>query len=289
MQKIILSISILLLTASISYAGGPWPQPKGEGYFKLSEWWIIFDQHYTDQGLIDPNVTNGIFNTSFYGEYGVTDRFTLVLNAPLFSRAYNNNLRSATTDEIIAPGDAINSIGDIDLGFKFGLTGADAKIPVALSLTLGVPTGNSQGGIAENLQTGDGEFNQLIQLDAGRGFNIGSASSYISAHIGFNNRTNDFSEEFRYGFEWGVGLFDNRFWLNTKINGSESFKNGFNAASANATSIFANNSEFFSIGVEGNIHLTENFGISAGVANAVRGEIIAAAPSYSVGVFYQMK
>ena len=57
MKKTISFIIILISCSHFLTAGGPWPQPKGKGYFKLSEWWIIFDQHYTDQGLIDPNVT----------------------------------------------------------------------------------------------------------------------------------------------------------------------------------------------------------------------------------------
>ena len=115
-------------------AGGPWPQKKGNGYFKLSEWWIVFDQHYSGQGQIDPNVTTGIFNTSFYGEFGITDRFTTTVNAPLLSRNYMNNLRSATTEEIIAPGEAINRFGDVDLGFKYGLNKQGSSVPIALSL-----------------------------------------------------------------------------------------------------------------------------------------------------------
>ena len=49
------------LSIAVLEAGGPWPQKKGHGYFKLSEWWIVFDEHYTDTGNLDPNVTTGIY------------------------------------------------------------------------------------------------------------------------------------------------------------------------------------------------------------------------------------
>jgi len=104
-----------------------------------------------------------------------------------------------------------------------------------------------------------------------------------------NNRTNDFSEELRFGAELGVGLFNQKLWVNSKLDVSESFKNGATAETLTSTSIFANNSEFLSLGLEANLSITKNFGISAGFATALRGEIIAAAPSYSVGVFYSMK
>jgi hypothetical protein len=287
------SIFITILFSITSFtsliAGGPWPQQKGVGYFKLSEWWTVFDQHYTDRGLIDPNVTTGVFNTSIYAEYGLTNRFTLIANAPILSRNYMNNLRSGTTNEIIVAGDALNSFGDLDIGFKYGLTKSEARIPIAASVILGLPTGKSSGGRDGNLQTGDGEFNQMIQIDAGLGFKIGSVPAYSSGFIGFNNRTNGFSEEIRYGLELGLGLVKSKLWINIKLSAVESLKNGLTAETVTSTSIFANNTEFTSIGLEANYYLTNRFGFSAGYATAVKGEIIAAAPSYSIGIFYDMK
>ena len=101
MKNLISIIFISVIFLNVSFAGGPWPQPKGKGYFKLSEWWTVFDQHYTDQGLIDPNVTTGIFNTSLYAEFGITNRLTAQFNGALLSRNYMNNLRSATTEELL--------------------------------------------------------------------------------------------------------------------------------------------------------------------------------------------
>ena len=282
-------INIIVLSAfvlSSAFAGGPWPQPKGKGYFKLSEWWTIFSEHYTDTGVKDPNLTTGVFNTAIYAEYGLTDRLTTVVNVPFLSRNYMNNLRSSTTNDIIVQGESINTVGDIDLGLKFGLT--KGRIPIALTLTLGIPTGETGGGSLNALQTGDGEFNQMLQLDAGGGFNVGKLSAYLSGFVGINNRTNGYSEELRLGLEAGLGLFDQRLWLSGRLNIVESFKNGETAETITSTSLFANNSEFTTLGIEANLYVTKNIGLSAGVAGALRGEIIAAAPSYSVGVFYDM-
>jgi len=289
MKRYVIFFALTFFFAIHANAGGPWPQQKGIGYYKLSQWWLNFDRHYTDSGLIDPNVTTGIYNTFFYGEYGITDRLTGVVNAPLFSRNFTNNLISGTTGETIVKGDALNSIGDIDLGVKYGLTKPGSAFPVAASITFGLPTGKSVGGEQGNLQTGDGEFNQIFQIDAGKGFKIGkNINSYMSAYVGINNRTNGFSEEFRYGIEYGAGLFDQKLWLIARLNGIESFKNGDTAETVNSTSIFANNTEFSSYGVEAAFYVTKQVGFSASFASAFRGEIIAAAPSYSVGVFYDL-
>lgn len=277
----------LVAFGTATHAGGPWTHQKGKGYLKLSEYWIVFDSHFTDVGKIDPNVTTGIFNTNAYFEYGIATRFTGVVNATLLSRNYMNNLVSRGTGEVLVPGEAYNSLGDIDLSLKYGLNKPGAKFPIAASVMFGLPTGNPSAGTEGNLQTGDGEFNQMIQLDAGTGFNWGKkVSGYFSTYVGFNNRTNDFSEEIRYGLESGAGLANNKLWVIGRITGIESLKNGPASGTITSTSIFANNAEYTSMGLEVAYSVTKNLGFSASAAGAFRAEIIAAAPSYSVGVFW---
>ncbi len=281
----IITIFLFSLLSSSIIAGGGWPQPKGKGYFKLSEWWLISDQHYTDSGLIDPNITTGIFNTSIYAEYGFSDRLTGVLYFPFLSRTYNNNIVSGTTGEVLTPGEAINGLGDTDISLKYGLTGQGAKVAIATTLTLGLPLGNDSGGSQGNLQLGDGEFNQMIAIDAGTGWSLGNTPFFANAGLGFNNRTKDFSDEIRYSFELGANLFNKKVWAIGRLTGTESLKNGATAETANSTSIFANNSEFLSIGGEIAYNFNEKWGVSIGAASAIRGEIIFASPSYTFGVF----
>ncbi|MEZ4933631.1 MAG: hypothetical protein R2788_16105 [Saprospiraceae bacterium] len=290
MKNRIFNISILLVlfTANV-FAGGGWPQPKGWGYFKLSQWWLISDQHYTDVGQIDPNTTNGLFNTSLYAEYGFTNRLTGVAYIPFFSRAYFNNTVSGTTGEVQIPGEAINSFGDTDLGLKYALT---LNKPVALSatLTFGLPLGNDNGGMAGALQTGDGEFNQLLQIDAGSGFQLGKISAYANVYAGLNNRTNGFSDEFRYGIEGGVTFAKNRFTAIGRLYGIKSFKNGdLPAERSNSTSVFANNSEHLTFSPELAYNINDKWGVSATYGIALSGSLIFASPSYSFGVFYKLQ
>jgi hypothetical protein len=285
MKKSVLFLVFMSMVFSLS-AGGPWPQKKGNFYLKLSEWWLVFDQHFTDQGLIDPNTTTGIFSTTLYAEYGISDRLTAVVYAPLITRNYMNNLVSLTNNEVLVPGEAINRIGDIDVSARYALS---RSFPVSATLTLGVPTGVSSAGVEGNLQTGDGEFNQMLQLDAGQGFKYTkNIAGYLSGFVGLNNRTNGFSDEFRYGMEGGVSFVKNKLWVIGRINGVESFQNGDTAATTSSTSIFSNNSEFTSYGIETAYYITQKIGVSASVASAFRGRVIAAAPSYSIGFFYDM-
>ena len=287
MKNTFLYILFVFAISSSAFAGGPWTQKKGKGYYKLSEWWLTYNQHFTDSGEIDPNITTGIFTTALYAEYGITDRLTGLVYAPLFTRNYYNNQISATTKEIIQRGEALNAVGDFDVSLKYGLTAPGAKIPVSATLTLGLPFGQIGKGDLGILQTGDGEFNQMIQIDAGTGFQLFNKSAYASTYVGFNHRTEGYSEEFRYGLEFGINLFNQKMWLIGRLTGVESFQNG-DVQSINNTGIFANNAEFTSFGLEAAYYLTKNAGFSVSFAGAFRGQIIAAAPSYSVGVFYDL-
>lgn len=284
-----LNILLLLALSTSIIAGGGWPQPKGKTYLKLSQWWSVGNQHYTDLGLLDDNVTLGIFNTSIYAEHGFTDRLTGVVYFPFFSRTFNNNLVSRTTNEVLAPGDAINSIGDTDIKIKYGLTKPGSKIAVAGSILFGIPLGNDAGGSQKNLQTGDGEFNQLIQFDAGTGIQLGGTTGlYANAYAGFNNRTKGFSDEVRVGAEVGLGLNDYKWLFITRFDVLKSLKNGSLPNQVTSTSIFANNTEFTSVGFEINYTVNKKYGFSAGYATAINGRIIVASPSYSVGVFVNL-
>ncbi|MEM7368976.1 MAG: hypothetical protein AAF587_10295 [Bacteroidota bacterium] len=288
-NRIISIIFTSLLIGAImpaALAGGGWPQPKGHGYFKLSQWWVISDQHYTDTGLKDPNITSGIFNTSLYAEYGLTNKLTGVVYFPFFSRALINNVRSATTQELITPGDAINSLGDTDISLKYGIF-AKNQLSVSLTGTLGVPLG-IQGGIANNLQTGDGEWNQMLQVDAGISFPIGKINAYANAYGAFNNRTNGFSDEVRYGIEAGAPFLKDKLYVIMRLYGITSLKNGTTAGMVNSTSIFANNSEHLTFSPELNYFVNKNWGLSANAAIALRGRIIFSAPAYSAGVFFRL-
>ncbi len=287
MKNIIIAILLIAVSGPIS-AQSPWVKKKGEAYVKLSEWWTVFDQHYTDKGDIDPNVTTGIYNTFLYAEYGVSDRFTAVFNGAIFSRNVMNNLRSATTGDIIVEGEGLNTIGDLEFALRYGIFSQDSPWKLSATLSLGLPTGTVAGGKGQNLQTGDGEFNQQLSVSAGKSIGNQEFPAYFSLYAAVNNRTQGFSDEFRWGAELGFQPI-NKLWVTTRLQSVESLQNGDASDLNTASSIFANNSEFLSVGAELSYYLTDKLGLSVGAATAVRGEIIAAAPSYNVGVFLDLQ
>jgi len=289
-MKKISSLLLLLVLVSSAFAGGGWTKAPKKGYFKLGQYWLVADKHFTDTGLFDPNVTTGVFITSVYGEYGIAPRWELQAYLPLLARNYTNNVRSATTGDLIQAGEAINTIGDIDLRIKYGLLNT-TKVVLAPSLLLGLPTGKNGGGSQGNLQTGDGEFNVYPRVDASTAHRIFEQTVYASAYGGYNLRSNNYSDEVRWGGEIGIGLIEDRFWFNFKVDNVTSQKNGLPPSESVGTGIFANNTEFTALTYEGAIYVdkAKKWGVSASYSTARNAKLILAAPSYNVGVFYDLK
>ncbi|WP_339695152.1 hypothetical protein [uncultured Roseivirga sp.] len=282
MRNIYLLIILLCLNLN-SYAGGGWPQPKGKGYFKLGYYGIVSSSYYSPNGNILDISTAGIHIANFYGEYGLTKRLTGIAYVPFFSRATLNEQKSASTGNVISEGDAVNSFGDTDLGFKYGII-VDKPIVVSASITFGIPLGNSMGGRTEVLQTGDGEFNQILGIEASRGLNKGK--SWVSTLIAFNNRSESFSDEFRVGIELGTKLGDK--WLaNVKVLSVNSLNNG-NDLETPSNGIFSNNIEYLAITPELAYQWNDKWGVSSAIGFAASGKRVLASPSVSFGVFFNL-
>ncbi len=282
----ILGLLAIVLTSQANFA--QWTKGKNKGYYKVGFWSLVSDQHYTNTGNIDPNATRGTFNLSFYGEYGITDKLDAVAYIPFFARTYQNDQVSGTTGQITQAGEAINSIGDSDIGLRYQLL---KKSHVALSTTLklGLPVGNSSGGSDGSFQTGDGEFNQLLQVDLGVPFSFEKVSLYGKTYLGINNRSQGFSDEVHLGAEAGLGLWKNKIWLIGRINRVSSLFNGDKSALDSQGSIFANNVEFTSIGYEAAYYITKKIGVSISYATATSGRIIFANPTIAGGIFLDIK
>jgi len=278
MKKYIIVVFVFIATQT--FAGGGWPQPKRGGYFKLSQNFIRSSYFYAPDGSIVDITTIQLFTTSVYGEYGFTNRLTGLIYFPFFVRNTLNEIQYNQSGNTV-PGDAFQSIGDTDIGIKYGLI-VNKPIVLSASLILGLPLGEPVGGSSQILQTGDGEFNQIIKLDASYSFY--PKPFYVSAYGAFNNRTNNFSDEVRYGGE--VGLTLKKFIPIIKLNVVQSLYNG-NAEEAQ-NGIFSNNTEYVSPTLELNYQLTDKTGISGSGGFAFAGKNILAAPNWSLGLYLKL-
>lgn len=279
-----LSTLLLVLVLCLSFpslAGGGWTQKKGEGFFFLHQRMLYGNQFFLGDGSTEKIATTGVYFTTLYGEYGITNRLTALTTAPLFVRITKN--AQDFSSGLYIEGDQLNSSGDLDLGLKYGIV-QNKPVVVSISLLTGWATGNAAGGESRLLQAGDGENNQQLRLDVSGGLNNGL---YLSSYVGFNNRTRGFSDEFHYGGE--VGYAKNKLLLMLKMMGIASFYNGKSAGLEGG--LFSNNIEYLSVGLEGGCYLNgqKSVGVLGGVHGAFFAKNVLAVPSIHAGIFYQIK
>jgi hypothetical protein len=273
-KKII--ITVLFLLPITVFAQG-WVKEKGKGYFKVAQNLVSSNDYFAPDGSVVPVTTISQFGTSIYAEYGLSSKITGLINFPFYVKQTINDVQFRQSGRTIS-GDEFGAVGDADLGIKYGFS-QDKSIVLSTSLILGLPLGKVNGGSSGILQTGDGEFNQLIRVDASHSFY--PKPIYVNVYSGFNNRTKDFSDEVRYGFE--VGFPFKKFIPILKVNGVASLKNG--EALSSQGSLFANNIEYLSPSLDLNYQLNTKIGLSAAVAAAIYGKNVLRAPNYNFGVF----
>lgn len=283
MKKILLCILLSVTFTGLSYGGGGWVYGKNQGYFKLAENMIRAPHFFDGDGNVIDVPTISLYTTSLYAEYGLGKHFNVVAYVPFFVRSTLNKVVFNQSGDSIE-GEDLNAFGDSELTIKYGWN-QDKPVVFAASLLLGLPLGSSEVSSEKILQTGDGEFNQMIKLEASHSFY--PKPFYMTLFVALNNRTKDFSDEVRFGGEFG--FTSKRVIAILKLKSVQSMYNGLpNGQQNQQGSMFGNNIEYVSITPEINVNLSEQLGISgsAGFAPAAKNQL--AAPNFSFGIYYQL-
>lgn len=284
MKKGLTCVSLIVLSLNLT-AGGGWTQNKKSLYLKLGQQWVIFDQFYDIDGAIISDRSRSFGSTSIYAEYGISDRLTGIVYFPFYSKSTLFEQRNTANGSVIREGESFSSLGDTNISIKYGLL-TNSKVVLGASLVLGLPLGELNKGSDGSLQTGDGEFNQMIKFDASTSVNVAGSYPYISVYTGFNNRTNGFSDELRYGAEIGVGL--GKWNLIMKMRGIKSLYNGSAGDNLFFAGLLTNNSEYLILSPEIAYRAFEKWGISANMAKAVSGQLMYVQPSYNLAVYFEL-
>ena len=272
--------SICTMTLATTVNAGPWPQKKRHGFYKLGFGFVQANRFYEPDGNIISIPTLSDYTVSFYGEYGITDRLTGIAYLPFLQRITLNKQVGRETGAVFFPGAENTGIADTDIGLRYGLL-QQGNLVLSASLMLGLPLGDS--GQENGLLTGDGEFNQ--HLSAGLGYSLYPIPAYLIVEAGYNNRTQGYSDEFRYGAEAGY-TFNNRVTLIGRARGLESLKNGSDSVMGGMGGLSANNQRYLAFAMEVAVRLTDKFGLSASVEGATRGQNVLSAPAYSTGIYF---
>lgn len=267
-MRFILILTFAILTTTTSYSQA-WTKEKGKSFLKLDFTSLTGNQLFNDKSEV-VDFQEYSFNTvSFYGEYGITNKLTAVGYIPLLQ---SNSLKESA----LGPEASNAGFGDVDLGFRYAIS--KEKFPLTLTVMLGIPSGNNTD--ENQLYTGDGEFNQMVKLASG----VGKGNWWLQGGVGFNNRTENFSDEIRFDAEFGYKLFQNKLMAMLKFGGVSPLDNG--NAPLTTTGLFSNNVAYFAPAIELMYYIKPKFGLAlrgAGASSTSRN--IQATPSLSLAVF----
>ncbi|MFY0671764.1 MAG: hypothetical protein JXQ87_00085 [Bacteroidia bacterium] len=280
MKKLTIALLIIISSTFKIYAGGAWPQGTGNGFFMLSQRYIGGSFYANNSGdIIDlGDDLAGVFSTHLYCEYGLTNKIDAIVHfQPIVASYYTDEFPSSFLP-INGNSTQNAGFGDMDLALKYNFY--DDGIFLSATLQFGIPTGRHKPGLYGNTfaLTGDGDFNQMIKFDASGG--LGS-NVFYNVFVGFNNRTNEFSDEFHAGGE--IGRNGDKLVSILKIYSLNSFRNGSNFP-AGIPGIYSNNLEYLAVSPCFLYKLKNNWGIlfEAGFAPMLKN--IIAAPSFNIGI-----
>jgi hypothetical protein len=269
---------LLILLVSISaFSQGPWTQEKGKFYTQFSFSTIpSYDTLFGDPELeIDGKISDNTLQ--FYGEYGVSDKTTLIVNLPLKLISFDQNVICITT-----PCNPIEhnktTLGNIEIGLKHNFYKKDWLLSGQFSIEANTGTFNTNSGI----RTGYDAFTFTPLFLAGKSF----GKSYLQTFIGSKIRTNNYSSNFKFGGEYGSKIFKN-IWLVGFLDIEKSFKNGdiVLPASNLVTGLYVNDQEYGVVGVKAIGEFSDNFGMTASLPAAFFGNNVAKQVALSFGIY----
>lgn len=209
---IVLGLLAILSPFSIQAQSG-WTKSKKEGFYQLSFNRFSSDDYFTLGG--EELKTNQFTQNSlvFYGEYGLTDKLTVIANWPL--QVWNGFSSTET----------VSGLGDLRLEFKQALLKKylPLSISVAPEFPIGMANNFAQSKLNDfesiNLPSGDGEFNVWTTLATS--FSLPNAPLYGNLFGAYNYRTSyqdiSFTNQIGLGVELGYKIAD-LVWINSRIN-----------------------------------------------------------------------
>lgn len=289
--------AVLLIICCGFFSQAQWLKEKGKVYIKLGTSHLLAREHYTSTDAVDPNATRGLWTNSVFLQFGLSNSLNIVGYVPFLVNTYQFVQVSEVTGDILLNRASLTSFGDTELGLEISLLKKDRWV-LSSTVKFGIPTGNSVGLTEDDVdgteldrisgssyQTGDGEFNQKIELNFGTSYSLLGAPAYFKAIAGYNNRTGGFSSELHLTGETGFQALDNRLLILGAGSLLKSMKNGTLDATTAEGSFFANNLESLILRAEVAYEIIDNFGISFTYGVPVWGRLIFKAPIYSGGVY----
>ena len=278
----LLLLLCLLGLIQINYAQSGWTRPQGTYYLQAQAGFFSSNDYYGTAGDHFPSDNSfQAFQINLYGEYGIHNRLTVLLQTPLQINSFSNT-------------ESVYGLGNIELGLKYRLL---PNWPLSFAVELDIPTDDgilfasakepNELGIIEqiNLPASDGEFNVWSTLAASQ--SSADGKTFGSVYTRFNFRTEDFSNQWQSGFELGRNLHE-RLLVIAKVRVQGRFSD---MPSSTGSFLYGEGTTFTAAGLTGMYQIADHWRL-VGTYNYTGGWLIDQRNSYrgstfSLGVAYE--
>jgi len=260
------------------FSQGAWTKSKNEAYVQISYYNIA---GYTDVfGSPDYRTNREITDNTIqlFGEYGVSDKTTLVLSLPL-KMIEASELVQSFGEQITSEGSE-TTLGNLTIGIKRKLY--DSKW--IISGQFNVEANTSQYFPESGIRSGYDTWSLAPRLNIGRSF----GSFFVQGTTGVDIRFNDYSSNFKFGAEFGAKPVKS-LWLIAFLDISTSFKNGTIVLPEGnrSTALYVNDQEYAAFGAKSIIEITEKIGFLASYATAITGNNVPKKAVFGVGLYHK--
>ncbi len=296
MKRAIFLFLLIGFTIQFAFAGGPWPRKKNSGYAQLGFTYIGYSKFYNHEGKTTelPRSVTDLTAQAFI-EFGITDRLTFSAALPFKYTATGEKVFDSDptyfTDTTIfrdtVPAGSLFGLNTVLLGFKYNIINKKVLFSAGLNGEANVAKYDS----LTTLRTGPSTFVIHPYLSVGTSFYKGKFFTLLDA--GYRVRLKDYSDEIDFNFEFGF-TWNQKTYFIAALNGrfplsDGSYDNNVTTEYPNGrdllTSFYPNNQQYLGYGLKF-IQKIKKVHINAAVYGGM-GQMVAAAPSYNLGVAYE--
>ncbi len=243
----------------------------------LAERWLVSDSHFDGKGEIRDNLVEyGYYSSLIEVEYALSEQLAAFLHFPFLNYTYSVTPLSLQKE-------AIWKTGDPEIGMMYNFS-PGRSLSVRAGLFLGLPLGFYGQGA---LSTGDGEFNQMIKLEAGSRDRSFDKDIWWTVYTGINNRTLQYAEEFVFGAAGGRQLIQEKLAISVSLDGIKAIGDSNGAKNINPQSLFSNFRELLNITPQLGFQIHPSLQARIEMGIPISGRNIFTNPSFGLSLFWQ--
>ncbi len=261
---------------------------KGDFIISLEQQFVRAKEAYqlNDNVLSLPTLNQ--YTSKAYLAYGFSHRLSAFTSVPFLQAVTLNRTIGKGSGDTLFLGDRNIGFADPEIGLKYAFYKSPTTVLNATAL-VGLPWGESRQ--ANDLRTGDGEFNQQVGVEAT--YSFPHSHHFISIRAAYNNRTKGFADECLYSAQWGYTI-QNRWSLLLSVKGNQTLYNGqyYDASGeliGGSKGLYANNEAKHQLVPELNYHLNKTLALQGRCEFIFIGRNTLKAPLYSVGFIFHSR